>query len=64
VVFFFLSFGSWAFLIHRTVNQLAIYQMPKQMQPFFYENIDYLVQHSVRPDQTLLIAKKNTVVEN
>jgi len=60
VVFFFLSFGSWAFLIHRTVNQLAIYQLP----PFFYENIDYLVQHSVRPDQTLLIAKKNTVVEN
>jgi hypothetical protein len=51
-------------LIHRTVSQLAIYQMPKQMQPFFYENIDYLVQHSVRPDQTLLIAKKNTVVEN
>jgi hypothetical protein len=48
---FLVFFGSWGFLIHRTVNQLAIYQLPKQMQSFFYENMDYLVQHSVRPDQ-------------
>ncbi len=48
---FLVFFGSWGFLIHRTINQLAIYQLPKQMQPFFYENLDYLVQHSVRPDQ-------------
>jgi hypothetical protein len=48
---FLVFFSSWGFLIHRTVNQLAVYQLPKQMQPFFYENMDYLVQHSVRPDQ-------------
>ena len=27
--------GSWGFLVHRTVEQLAIYQLPKKMQPFF-----------------------------
>lgn len=43
--------SSWGFLVHRTVNQLAIYQLPKSMQPFFYTNVAYLVKHSVRPDQ-------------
>jgi hypothetical protein len=43
--------SSWGFLVHRTVNQLAIYQLPTPLQPFFYENMDYLVKHSVRPDQ-------------
>ncbi|MBC8033271.1 MAG: hypothetical protein H7Y03_03940, partial [Chitinophagaceae bacterium] len=32
-------------------NQLAIYQLPKSMQPFFYKNMDYIVKFSVRPDQ-------------
>ena len=44
-------FSGWGFLIHRTVNQLAVYQLPKAMRPFFYTNIDYLVTHSVRPDK-------------
>ena len=43
--------GSWGFLIHRTVNQLAIYQLPKSMQPFFYKNMEYVVKYSVRADQ-------------
>jgi hypothetical protein len=43
--------GSWGFLVHRTVNQLAIYQLPKKIQPFFYENMDYIVKQSIRPDQ-------------
>ena len=42
---------SWGFLVHRTVNQLAVYQLPKKMQPFFYENLDYIVKYSIRPDQ-------------
>ena len=41
----------WGFLVHRTVNQLAVYELPKGMQPFFYRNMDYLVKESVRPDQ-------------
>jgi hypothetical protein len=43
--------SGWGFLVHRTVNQLAIYQLPKAMRSFFYENKDYLVKNSVRPDQ-------------
>ncbi|MBD0369056.1 MAG: hypothetical protein ICV53_23495 [Flavisolibacter sp.] len=46
----FLLGSSWGFLVHRTVNQLAIYQLPKAMQPFFLRNEKYLVQQAVRPD--------------
>jgi hypothetical protein len=42
--------GSWGFLIHRTVHQLAVYQLPKSVRPFFHRNMDYLVRESVRPD--------------
>ncbi len=42
---------SWGFLVHRTVNQLAIYQLPKGMQSFFYSYKDYLVFNAPRPDQ-------------
>lgn len=45
-----LAFCSWGFLVHRTTHQLAIYQLPKPMQDFFYANADYLIKHSVRPD--------------
>ncbi|RYY84290.1 MAG: hypothetical protein EOO15_19640 [Chitinophagaceae bacterium] len=43
--------SSWGFLVHRTSTQLAIYQLPNEMQPFFYDQLDYLVRYSVRPDQ-------------
>lgn len=43
--------SSWGFLVHRTVHQLAVYQLPKQMQPFFYQNLDTIVRYSVRPDE-------------
>lgn len=42
---------SWGFLVHRTTVQLAVYQLPKKIQPFFYKNMDGLVKASVRPDQ-------------
>lgn len=42
--------GSWGFLVHRTVNQLAIYRLPANLQLFFFSEKDYLVKHSVRPD--------------
>ena len=45
------SFGSWGFLMHRTVHQLTVHQLPKPIQPFFYKNLDYIVKHSVRPDE-------------
>ena len=43
-------FCSWGFLVHRTVNQLAIYKLPKSIQPFFYRHMDYLAENSTRPD--------------
>lgn len=41
---------SWGFLVHRTVNQLAIYELPKEIIPFFYQHKDYLVANAPRPD--------------
>ncbi|MBX3256065.1 MAG: hypothetical protein KF862_18155 [Chitinophagaceae bacterium] len=42
--------GSWGFLVHRTVHQLAVYKLPKGMQHFFYSNMEYLVSNAPRPD--------------
>ena len=42
--------GSWGFLVHKTIHQLAVYELPKKMQPFFYQNMDYLVTNAPRPD--------------
>lgn len=46
-----LFFCSWGFLVHRTTTQLAVYQLPKKLQPFFYRNRSDLVKASIRPDQ-------------
>ena len=43
--------SGWGFLMHRTINQLAIYELPAAMQPFFFRNQEELVKSSVRPDQ-------------
>lgn len=43
--------SSWGFLVHRTIHQLAIYELPESMQYFFHRNMSYLVKNSVRPDQ-------------
>ncbi|RYZ19640.1 MAG: hypothetical protein EOO10_24095, partial [Chitinophagaceae bacterium] len=43
--------SSWGFLMHRTITQLSVYQLPTEMQPFFHQNLDYLVRNSPRPDQ-------------
>lgn len=43
--------SSWGFLVHRTIHQLAVYELPSEMQPFFFRNMDYLVKNSGRPDE-------------
>lgn len=43
--------GSWGFLVHRTVNQLAVYELPKAMRPFFHRHMAQLVKESVRADE-------------
>jgi S1/P1 Nuclease len=47
---FWIALTSWGFLVHRTVNQLAVYELPKAPRVFFHRNMDYIVKHSVRPD--------------
>lgn len=44
-------FSSWGYLVHRTVNQLAIYKLPAGLQQFFYSNKETLVMDAPRPDQ-------------
>jgi hypothetical protein len=43
--------SGWGGLVHRTTLQLAVYALPAKMQPFFFDNLAYLVKNSVRPDQ-------------
>jgi hypothetical protein len=43
--------NSWGFLVHRTVHQLAIYELPGSLQRFMYHHMEYGVRYSVRPDQ-------------
>lgn len=42
--------SGWGFLVHRTVNQLAVYQLRGDLQRFFFQNKQYLVQNAPRPD--------------
>lgn len=42
--------GGWGFLVHQTSHQLAVYQLPAGMQPFFYKHLQYLTDSSIRPD--------------
>ena len=50
LVFITILGSSWGFLVHRTVTQLAVYQLPDPMKSFFFSNMSYLVKNSVRPD--------------
>lgn len=50
MVFILVTCGSWGFLVHRTINQLAVYRLPRPMQDFFWKNRAYLVQQAPRPD--------------
>jgi hypothetical protein len=42
--------SGWGFLVHKTTEQLAVYELPQPMQGFFYKNLEYIVYNSVRPD--------------
>ncbi len=42
--------SSWGFLVHRTIHQLAIYQLPAEMSGFFHSNMPKLVYDAPRPD--------------
>mgnify|MGYP000123432435 CR=1 FL=1 len=45
-----ISFSSWGFLVHRTINQISIYNLPEPLRSFFHKDKANLVYNSVRPD--------------
>jgi len=42
--------SGWGFLVHRTIHQLAIYQLPVEMSGFFHSNMSKLVYDAPRAD--------------
>lgn len=43
--------SGWGFLVHRTIHQLAVYELPDPVRSFFYQNMENLVSNAPRPDQ-------------
>lgn len=50
-VLIMIFFNSWGFLVHRSVHQLAVYELPGSLKTFFYRNMQYVVRNAPRPDQ-------------
>lgn len=50
LVLVMITVSSWGFLVHRTVAQLAIYELPRPLQAFFFSHKDSLVYGAPRPD--------------
>ena len=46
----FIIGSGWGFLVHRTIHQLAVYELPEPIRPFFYKNMENLVYNAPRPD--------------
>lgn len=42
--------ASWGFLVHKTVHQLSVYELPDNLQKFFYLNMEDIVTNAPRPD--------------
>ena len=43
--------GAWGFFGHRTITQLAVYELPATMQAFYYRHLGALVRQSTAPDE-------------
>ncbi|HLO44161.1 MAG TPA: zinc dependent phospholipase C family protein [Leadbetterella sp.] len=47
----FLTPPNWGFYAHSLINRLAVYSLPPEMLGFFKENIEYVTENAVNPDQ-------------
>ena len=45
-----IGLSSWGFLVHRTVNQISIYNLPEPLRTYFHQDKGYLVSNAPRPD--------------
>ncbi|MBF9236631.1 hypothetical protein I2I05_04410 [Hymenobacter sp. BT683] len=43
--------GAWGFFGHRTITQVAVYELPVSMQAFYYRHMAELVRQSTAPDE-------------
>ena len=43
--------GAWGFFGHRTITQVAVYELPATMQGFYYRHMAELVRLSTAPDE-------------
>lgn len=50
LVIMLIGLSSWGFLVHRTIHQLAVYQLPAEMAGFFHSNMGKLVYDAPRAD--------------
>ncbi|KAA9332404.1 hypothetical protein F0P96_13095 [Hymenobacter busanensis] len=41
----------WGFFGHRTIHQVAIYELPSSMQPFYFRHMAQIVRLSTAPDE-------------
>jgi len=44
---FLLSWGSWG---HQHINRAAVFALPEEMRPFFYNHLDYITEEAPVPD--------------
>lgn len=45
-----IGFSSWGFLVHRTIHQIAVYNLPEPLRSYFHKELDTLVYNAPRPD--------------
>jgi hypothetical protein len=50
-----LAWGNWG---HQHINHAAVFALPEEMRPFFYNHIDFITEESVAPD-----LRKYTIVD-
>ncbi|WP_125932523.1 zinc dependent phospholipase C family protein [Hymenobacter glacialis] len=43
--------GAWGFFGHRTITQIAVYELPTSMQAFYYRHMAEIVRLSTSPDE-------------
>ncbi|MDO7854271.1 zinc dependent phospholipase C family protein [Hymenobacter convexus] len=43
--------GAWGFFGHRTITQVAVYELPSSIQAFYYRHMADLVRQSTAPDE-------------
>ena len=48
---------NWGFFGHQRINQLAVFTLPPEMIGFYKQNIDYITENAVNPDQRRYVVK-------